>query len=82
MNRKDVAKLLSEVLGREMKAVTFEAGKAPAGGKPEDEQRAMLQKMFHWYDHHPLVGNALTLRAILDREPRTLQTYFEELAAT
>ena len=82
LNRKDVAKLLSEVLGREMKAVTLEPRKGPAGMRSEDEQRAMLQKMFDWYDHHPLVGNALTLRAILNREPRTLRTYFEELAAT
>ena len=81
LNRKDVAKLLSEVLGSDMKAVTLDAGKAPAGVSPEDEQRAMLQQMFHWYDRHPLVGNALTLRAILQREPRTLRTYFEELAA-
>lgn len=40
-----------------------------------------MQRMFDWYDHHPLVGNALTLRAILGREPRTLRDYFEELAA-
>ena len=82
LNRQDVAELLSEVLGRDIRAVRLESGKAPAGGKPEDEQRAMLQKMFDWYDHHPLVGNALTLRAILNREPRNLRTYFEELAAT
>jgi len=33
------------------------------------------------YDHHGLPGNPLTLRAILEREPRSLHTYFEELAA-
>ena len=82
LNRRDVAELLSEVSGRDIRAVRLQSEKAPAGGKPEDEQRAMLQKMFDWYDHHPLVGNALTLRAILNREPRTLRTYFEELAAT
>jgi hypothetical protein len=36
--------------------------------------------MFDWYDRHSLLGNALTLRAILGREPRTLRAYFEELA--
>jgi uncharacterized protein YbjT (DUF2867 family) len=82
LNRREVAKLLSEVLGRDIKAVRLDSGKAPAGAKPEDEQRAMLQKMFNWYDRHPLVGNATTLRAILEREPRTLRAYFEELAAT
>lgn len=82
LNRRDVAKLLSEVLGRDIRAVTLESGKAPTGGKPEDEQRAMLQKMFNWYDRHPLVGNETTLRAILEREPRTLGAYFKELAVT
>ncbi len=82
LNRQDVAKLLSEVLGRDIKAIKLESGKATAGGKPEDEQRAMLQKMFNWYDRHPLLGNATTLRAIFAREPRTLRAYFEELAAT
>ena len=36
--------------------------------------------MLRWYDAHSLLGNSLTLRAILAREPRTLRTYFEELA--
>ncbi|RXH53699.1 hypothetical protein GRAN_0001 [Granulicella sibirica] len=35
--------------------------------------------MFAWYDKHPLLGNATTLRAILKREPRTLRAYLEEL---
>lgn len=39
-----------------------------------------MQRMFDWYDHNPLVGNPLTLRAILGREPRTLRAYFGELA--
>ena len=63
-------------------AITSESGKAPTGGKPEDKQKAMLQKLFDWYDRHPLVGHALTFRVILEREPRTLRAYFEELAAT
>jgi hypothetical protein len=37
--------------------------------------------MFGWYGYHALLGNALTLRAILDRDQRTLRTYFEEIAA-
>jgi hypothetical protein len=39
-----------------------------------------MKPMFDWYDRHSLLGNALTLRAILGREPRTLRAYFEELA--
>jgi hypothetical protein len=37
--------------------------------------------MFEHYDHNGLLGCALTLRAILGREPRTLRAYFEELAS-
>jgi hypothetical protein len=37
--------------------------------------------MFDWYDRRGLQGNALTLRAILGREPGTLRTFFAELAA-
>jgi hypothetical protein len=37
--------------------------------------------MFDWYDKRGLMGSALTLRAILGREPRTLHTFFEELNA-
>jgi hypothetical protein len=40
-----------------------------------------MEKMFAWYDKRGLLGNALTLRAILGREPRTLKAYIEELAA-
>jgi hypothetical protein len=39
-----------------------------------------MRLMFAHYDQHGLVGNSLTLRAILGREPRTLRAYFEELA--
>jgi hypothetical protein len=37
--------------------------------------------MFDHYEHHGLLGNPLTLRTILGREPRTLRAYFEDLAA-
>ena len=43
---------------------------------------AAMKPMFDWYDRHSLLGNALTLRAILGREPRTLRSYFEELATS
>lgn len=36
--------------------------------------------MFDHYDQHDLLGNPLTIQAILDREPRALRAYFEELA--
>ena len=48
----------------------------------DDTQVAAMRAMFDWYDTHGLLGNALTLRAILGREPRTMRAYIQELAAT
>lgn len=75
LNRHDLAALMSEVLGRTIQVGTVgqeRRGGAPVGG---------MQKMIEWYNHHGLLGNPLTLRAILGREPRTLRAYIEELAA-
>lgn len=81
LNRREVTSLMSEVLGRKIESVTprVPAGSSEAPGT--GSQASLMQQMFEWYDHHALVGNALTLRAILGREPRSLRTYFEELAA-
>ena len=73
LNRHDVVALMGEVIGREIKPVKVEL--PPQGGPPPK-----LARMFAWYDKHPLLGNALTLRAILGREPRTLRAFFRELA--
>lgn len=42
---------------------------------------APLKVMYDWYNAHELLGNPLTLHAILGRESRPLLSYFEELAA-
>jgi uncharacterized protein YbjT (DUF2867 family) len=83
LNRRDVAALMSEVSGRAVKAARLEQRGAAAtpGDSEKTRQLAAMQPMFDWYDQHSLLGNALTLRAILGREPRTLRAYFEELAA-
>jgi uncharacterized protein YbjT (DUF2867 family) len=79
---KDVAALMGEVLGKKIEAVKVNLDK-PAdtskdtGDKP---QTSLMQSMFDWYDHHGVVGNSLILQAILDRQPRTLPAYLEELA--
>jgi uncharacterized protein YbjT (DUF2867 family) len=76
-NRKDVAAIIGEVLGRSIRAERVDPKTAAAGagaGAPG------LEKMFDWYDRRGLQGNALTLRAILGREPRTLRAFFAELA--
>jgi uncharacterized protein YbjT (DUF2867 family) len=78
LDRKEVAAIIGKVLGRDIRADRIDPQKA-AGGT--GEQAAGLKKMFDWYDVRGLQGCALTLRAILGREPRTLRVFFEELAA-
>jgi uncharacterized protein YbjT (DUF2867 family) len=73
LNREDVAGLIADVTRREIRAVRIDPDTLG------DEANAM-RPMFAHYDHHGLVGSALTLHAILGREPRTLRAYFEELA--
>jgi len=76
-SRKHVAAIIGEVLGRQITAERVDPKMAAAGaghGAPA------LEKMFDWYDRRGLQGNALTLRAILGREPRTLLAFFAELA--
>jgi hypothetical protein len=46
-----------------------------------DDKMTELKKMYDWYDAHSLLGSAVTLRAILGREPRSLREYFVELNA-
>jgi uncharacterized protein YbjT (DUF2867 family) len=74
LNRIDVAALIGKILDREIK---------PQRIDPETLGDAVKQMrpMFEHYDHNGLLGCALTLRAILGREPRTLRAYFEELAS-
>jgi uncharacterized protein YbjT (DUF2867 family) len=78
LNRHEIAAMMGEVLGRPVRAERVDPETAAAGaglGAPA------LEKMFNWYDHHGLLGNALTLRAILSREPRTVRAFLGELAA-
>ena len=75
LNRHDIAALAGEVLGR-----TVSAGRID----PDTlgDQAAPMRPMFEHYDHTGLRGNALTLRAILGREPRMLRAFFEEMNAS
>ncbi|WP_027165510.1 NmrA family NAD(P)-binding protein [Mesorhizobium sp. WSM3224] len=74
LNRREVAALLTEILGREITPMKSDPG--ALGDIPD-----AMKTMFDHYEHHGLLGNPLTLRAILGREPRTLRAYFEELAS-
>ena len=83
LNRKDVAVLMSEVLGRKIKAASLSPEKLAeiSKGRGGKNEPSPMKAMFDWYDAHGMVGNPLILRAILGREPRTLRAYFEELVA-
>jgi len=81
LNRHEVAALMSDVLGRHIEAARVGApSDGPAGNGAENA--SPMDKMFAWYDKRGLLGNALILRAILGREPRTLTTYLAELTAS
>jgi uncharacterized protein YbjT (DUF2867 family) len=77
LNRHEVAAMMGETLGRTIKAERVDPKKAAASAGPG---ASALEKMFAWYDQRGLLGNALTLRAVLGREPRTLRAYLGELA--
>ena len=74
LTRHDVAALIGEVLRKEIRVGTIDPD--TVGDVPRD-----MKTMFEHYDHHGLLGSPVALRAIIGREPRTLRTYFEELAA-
>jgi uncharacterized protein YbjT (DUF2867 family) len=75
LDRHGLAALMSEVLGSPVKAIRLEPPKGPPG-----QPRSPMSRMFEYYDKHGLLGNALTLNAVLGREPRTLRAYLNELA--
>ncbi len=78
LDRMDVAAIIGEVLGRHIKAERVDPKMAAGGAGPG---APALERMFDWYDKRGLMGSALTLRAILGREPRTLRAFCEELNA-
>jgi uncharacterized protein YbjT (DUF2867 family) len=73
-SRRDLAAILGEVLNRKIEVGTL--GADAFGDVPAD-----MKAMFEHYNHHGLVGNPLSLRTILGREPRTIRAFFEELAS-
>lgn len=82
VNRVELVAMMSEALGH-----TIEAGEPPfdewaqTAHVPEGSTREGLRRMYADYDEYGFPGgNALVLRAILGREPRSLQQYIHELA--
>lgn len=82
VDRLDMAALMSEVLGRPVEAgeVPYEQW-AERANMPDGPVREGLKVMNAHYDQYGFAGgNALVLRTILGREPRTLRQYMQELA--
>ena len=82
-NRKDVASLISEILGTKIETGNIVPAQPADEAKTNnnDIEKQVMKPMIDWYNMHGLVGNSLILRAILNREPRTLRAYFKELAS-
>jgi uncharacterized protein YbjT (DUF2867 family) len=81
VDRLEMAKMLSDVLGRPIAAEEIPLDEW-ALRIPEGPMRDGLTRMMSHYDRYGLSGgNATVLSAILGREPRTLVDYFRELAA-
>ena len=82
VDRVEMAEMASEALGRTVEADELSPQEWASGsGMPEGSLRDGLVQMMAHYDEHGFPGgNALVLRAILGREPRTLGQYFRELA--
>ncbi|GAB3641352.1 SDR family oxidoreductase [Spirosoma arcticum] len=83
INRLDMAALMSDALGRPVEAgETPFAEWADRAKMPEGPLREGLQVMNAHYDQYGFPGgNAVVLRTILGREPRTLRQYIQELAS-
>ena len=72
LDRHEVAAVAGDVLGRPVRGERTDPNALGDPGSP-------MLPMFEHYDRTGLRGNALTLRAILGREPRTLRAFFEEM---
>lgn len=79
VDRVELAALMSRELGRTVEATDTPFADAPM---PAGPTRDAMARMMASYDVHGFPGgNALVLRAVLGREPRTLPQYLHELAA-
>lgn len=80
-SREELAAIMSEVLGRKIEAAEPSFAEWSAGTDiGDDGQRRMLEAMYTYYNAHGCPGNALTLRSILGRAPRTFRSFVQELA--
>lgn len=78
-NREDVVKVMSDVLGRPVKAATVSFDEWAEQTKMPPSDRQPESEMYAYYGDHGSPGNPLALRNILGREPRTLHQFFGDL---
>lgn len=82
VNRVELVAIISAAIGH-----TIEAGESPfdewaQAAQIPDGLCKNLRVMYQDYDQYGFPGgNALVLRTILGREPRSLQQYFQDLAS-
>ncbi|MBW4474502.1 MAG: NmrA family NAD(P)-binding protein [Stenomitos rutilans HA7619-LM2] len=82
INRVELAALISEILKRPIEAgePSFDEW-VQAAHIPEGATRESFRMMYEDYDQYGFSGgNAIVLRTLLGREPRSLQQYVQELA--
>jgi uncharacterized protein YbjT (DUF2867 family) len=81
VDRVAMAAMLSRAMGRPVEAA--EVAREPWSAQlPAGPMRDGMTRMMAHYDAHGFPGgNALVLRAVLRREPRTLEQFFAEAAA-
>ncbi len=81
-NREEIARMMSEALGRPIVAgnIGFHEWAKPIAATYTDHQLELLAKVHAHYTEVGLGGNSLTLRAALQRAPRSLEGFIRELA--
>ncbi len=84
LTRTELVSLMGQALGRTVTAVNLPFAEwAEKAHVPKGILRDGLERMYADYDQFGFPGgNALTLRAVLGREPRSMREYLQELAAT
>ncbi len=82
VDRMELAGLMGEALGRPVEAAEPSFAEwVEAAGIPEGHIREGMEAMYQDYDQFGFPGgNALVLRAVLGREPRSLREFLAELA--
>lgn len=81
VNRVELVAIISAAIGRTIEASESPFNQWAQAAQIPDGLRENLRVMYEDYDQYGFPGgNAIVLRTLLGREPRSLQQYFQELA--